>query len=540
MTPSKPNQKSGCFFLLLITLCAVGGGYYFGKKFLLGDELTLQASNKILPPSALANTFISTDEQKWSELKQFGTPEFQELTNKNLQEFIDENLTIENQNIDYQEDISPWLGGVSIAILPSPEAGIDYNAVGILGIKNKLKAKSFFDRIKTKNSENIDETSYKNISIYQLDNPTEKIFISTFDNYIIIADKKEVITKIIDTYKGGISLADNTSQKFDRNSGLIQIYFPDYSNWFLNVLKNSLPDIDVEKSAKNQLQKIDSILTNISVENQGLKMSSVINLVEPSTTAQQSKPISNNLLSQIPENSICVMTGGEINQFWQQVNEEKQNVPDLDLLINRAKMITSQWLNLDLDKDVISWLDGEFALALLPPNKNNSLETLSGLFILESSNKTQGEATLKSLENTAKIFSFLSIQTSEINGIDVTKWNSPAGNLVSYGWLNEEKFALSLTGNFENITDIKSANSLLENPTFKSATASLPDNNNGYFYCNLQEALSVAVNYDANFWDNYSIEAKALADSINAIVLSSSTINPTTSQVDLNISLLKK
>ncbi|WP_017293938.1 DUF3352 domain-containing protein [Geminocystis herdmanii] len=540
MTPSQPNKKSGCFPFLLITLLAFGGGYYFGKKLLLGEKLTLQASNKIVPQSALVNTFISTDEKKWSQLREFGTTEFQELTNNNWQEFISENVTINSQNIDYQQDISPWLAGISIALLPSPEAGIDYDTVAILGIKNKLKAKNFFDGIKTTNSGNINETKHQNITIYQLDDQSEKIFFTTFQNYIIIADKQEVITKIIDTHKGGLSLADNSSQKFDKNSELIQVYFPDYSNWFLNIIKNSVPDIEVEKSAKNQLEKIDSILANVSVENHGLKMRSVINLVDPLTTTQQSKPVSNNLLSQIPDNTICVMTGGGINQFWQQVNEETQNIPDLDLLINQAKMMTSQWLNLDLETDIISWLDGEFALALLPPNNNNSLNTLAGLFILESSNKTQGEATLKSLENTAKLVPFLNIQTSDINGINVTKWNSPEANLVSYGWLNDKKFLMSLTGNFEDINNIKPANSLLENSTFKLATASLPNNNNGYFYCNLQEALSVAVNYDPNFWDSSSMEAKALADSISAIALTSSMINPTTSQVDFNISLFKK
>lgn len=540
MTPLQSKQKSGYFFFLLITLFAFGGGYYFGKKLLLGNELTLQSSNTIVPESALANTFISTDEKKWSELREFGTTEFQELTQNNWQEFIAENLTTENQNIDYQQDISPWLGGISIAILPSSDTGIDYDTVAILGIKNKLKAKGFFDRIKTINSENINETKYQNISIYQLDNQSEKIFFTTFQNYIIIADKQEVIAKIIDTHKGGLSLADNSSQKFAQNSDVIQIYFPDYSNWFLNIIKDSLPDIELEKSAKNELEKIDSILANVSIENHGLKMRTVINFVEPLSKTQQAKSVSNNLLSQIPNNTICVMTGGGINLFWQQVNEEKQNIPDLDLLINQAKMMTSQWLNLDLDTDIISWLDGEFALALLPPNNNNSLNTLSGLFILESSNKTQGEATLKSLENTAQLVPFLNIQTSDLNGINVTKWNSPEANLVSYGWLNETKFLMSLTGNFEDINNIQPANSLLENPTFKLATASLPNNNNGYFYCNLQEALSVAINYDPNFWDNSSMEAKALADSISAIALTSSIINPTTSQVDFNISLLKK
>jgi hypothetical protein len=540
MTPSQPNKKGGYFLFLLITLLAFGGGYYFGKKLLLGEKLTLQASNKIVPESALANTFISTDEKKWSQLREFGTTEFQELTQNNWQKFIAENLTTENQNIDYQQDISPWLGGISIAFLPTSEAGIDYDTVAILGIKNKLKAKGFFDRIKTTNSGNINETNHQNITIYQIDDQAEKIFLTTFQNYIIIGDTQEAITKIIDTDKGGLSLADNSSQKFDQNSGVIQVYFPDYSNWFFNVIKDSFPDIELEKSAKNQLEKIDSILMNVRVENHGLKMSSVINLVEPLSTTQQAKPVSNNLLNQIPDNTICLMTGGGISQFWQQINEEKQNIPDLDLLINQAKMMTSQWLNLDLDTEIISWLDGEFALALLPPNKNNSLNTLSGLFILESSNKTQGEATLKSLENTAKLVPFLNIQTSDVNGINVTKWNSPDANLVSYGWLNDQKFLLSLTGNFEDINNIKPANSLLENPTFKLATASLPNNNNGYFYCNLQEALSIAVNYDPNFWDNSSMEAKAVADSISAIALTSFMINPTTSQVDFNISLVKK
>lgn len=539
MTPSKSKKNSGCVGFFLLTLLAIGGGYYYGKKLFLGSELSLQSSNKILPESTLGNTFISTNEEKWSKLAEFSTPETKKIIEQNWQELVNDNLGQKNQNIDYQKDILPWLDGISLAILPSSEAGINYNSVAILGVKNKLKANSFFEKFKKNNPEKPIETKYQNITVYQINNDSNQIFLTFFNNYLVMSDKESVIHQIIDTYKGGVSLADSSSHNITANNGIFQVYLPDYSNLFFNIIKDSLPEVETEKSALKQLEKIDSITMNLSVENHGLKLRSVVNLSEPIASAQKFKPVTTNLVGKIPDNTICMMTGGGINLFWQQINQEKQNIPELDSLINQAKMATRQGLNLDLDKDIFSWLDGEFVLALLPSNSTNFNEILNGLLILESSTKTQGETTFRSLENTAKLLPFIQINQNNIGGIDVTQWSNTTQTLLSYGWLNNNHFLMTFIGNFEDIKNIEKSNSLLENDTFKLTTESLEKTNNGYFYCNVKKTLNLAQNLDPNFWDSSTPEFKAFADSIQGFAVTNSLINPTTNQVDLNISLAK-
>ena len=417
MTTAKPKKKGGCFSLFLLTILAMGGGYYFGKKFLLGEELTLQRSNQIIPESTIVNTFISTNEEKWGKISEFGTPEAQQIIKQNWQKIVDDNLPQEDQKIDYQEDILPWLGGVSLAFLPSPTAGIDYSLVAILGVKNRLKAYQFVQKIKDNNKEKFLETKHQNIRIYQINDNNKQIFVSFFNNNVVITDKENSVKEVIDTYKGGVSLADVSSQNISSDNSIIQIYLPDYNNWLWNIIKDVFPDADINKYTENQLQKIDSILTNLSIENHGLKMRSIIRTTEPMLFSETIKPVSNNLLSQIPKDSLCVMTGNGISQLWQGINQEKQNIPDLEILINQAKAMTLQWLNLELDKDIFSWLDGEFALALTSTNEVNSPATLQGLFLLESSNRSQGESTFKSLENRANFFPFIEVNQKRISKI---------------------------------------------------------------------------------------------------------------------------
>ncbi|BAQ63670.1 DUF3352 domain-containing protein [Geminocystis sp. NIES-3709] len=539
MAPSKSKKNGGCFTFFILTLLATGAGYYYGKNFLLGSELTLESSSQVIPQSALANTFISTNQEQWAKLEEFSTPFTQEMIDKNWKKLVNDNLGQQNQNIDYQQDILPWLGGISFAVLPSSESEINYDIVTILGIKNKLKANSFLQKIKQNNTEKPIETKYQNITIYQIDNNNNQIWVSVFNNYLVIAEEEKIIQKIIDTYKGGESLADVSSQNLPSQNGILQVYLPDYNNWFLNIIKDTLPEINIENSAQAQLGKIDSITMNLSVENHGLKLSSLVNLSQPVTFNPNIKPVSNNLLTKIPDNTICLVSGGGVNQIWQELNKEKQNIPELDLFISQAKIVTLQWLNLDLDKDIFSWLDGEFALALLSPNNNQFSQGLNGLLLLESSNKTQGEATFKNIENAARLFPFIQINQNNIDGISITEWSSPQEKLLSYGWVNNNNFLLTFSSNFQDIKNMEKSNSLSENNVFKIATESLPKTNYGYFYCNLEKAFSLAENLDDNLWDSSTLEFKAFANSITAIAITNSPVNNSTNQVDLNISLSK-
>jgi len=532
MTSSKSNKKSGCgcFPLLAVSLLTLGGGYFYGKN-LLGSELTLKSSNNLIPASAMATSFVSTDTQKWSKLQEFGTISSQKIINENVENFVNNNLENNNNKIDIQQDILPWIGGVSLTILPPSESGVDYDVVAILGIKNKLKANNFFQKLKKDNQQKPIESKYQDTTIYQLINNNQNLWFTTFNNYLVISDQEGVIKKVIETYKGGESLANISSQDFTANDALIQVYLPNYGKEFLNLFN----EVEINQQTQKELEKITSIAMNLSVENHGIKISSLVNYSQPFNFYKNRKPVSTKLLERIPDNAICMISGGGINQLWQELNEEKQNIPELNELINQAKIATMESLKLDLDTDVFSWLDGEFALALLPPN-NNSLQ---GLLLLGSSNKIQGEKTFTTLENTFKFLPFLQVKQNNIEGINITQWNTLQQNLVTYGWLDNNNFLMTFLGDFQTIKNTNSSNALVNNDTFKLTTESLPKNNNGYVYCDIEKATTLTPTVNPNLSNSLTPEIKAFSDSVKAIALTNSSPNPNNNQSDLNISLNK-
>ncbi|WP_324281655.1 DUF3352 domain-containing protein [Cyanobacterium aponinum UTEX 3221] len=542
MTQSKSRKSGcGCFSLLLFGIVGIAGGYFYGRNF-IGQELTPSRSAMITPASAYATGFISTNPREWEEISQFGTNSAQEILTQNLQELIDENLTEETQTIDVEKDILPWLGGVSVAVLPSSSAGLDSNVALIMGVSNKFKANSFFQKYKNNLQTNPLETKYNGITVYEIDiENSEKIWATFFNNYLVISEQEEVVNQIIDTHKGKTSLANNYPQNLVNNNAVISIYFPEYDRILLKALKDSISEGELDEQVEEQLNKIKTIFMNMSIEDHGLKFTTLVKLSEPLEYQNNRQPVSENLLRKIPENSIFMINGNGINQLWQQLEIERKNIPELNELISETEIAVNQWLNLDLGNDIFSWLDGEFAFAVAgnveKPLFNNNFY---GLLLLESSNKNQGENTLSKLENMAQFLPFASINRTEIEGINITEWNNYQTTITSYAWLDNNNFLLTLGKTFNPNEILDKNSSILNSDNFKITTDSLAKNNYGYIYFDYQKALDFALNIDPNFYEEFTPEMRALSDSIKAFALTSSSIDDTTDKVELNISLIKK
>lgn len=541
MTETKSKKSGcGCLPLLLISALGIGAGYYYGRD-MLGKELTPKDTAKIVPASTLVTAHISTNPSQWSQLSQFGTPTAQKIVNDGLQSFLDENINENSHNINIEKDILPWAGGAGIAVFPSPETK-DYQSIAIIGIKNKVKAYLFFRDFKEKRGEKLIETKYQNISIFQLKSEDSMdLWLSVFNNLVVISDEEATIKKVIDTYKGGESLALNYPKKSLSSDSLISLYFPDY----LQLLGSNLNDILGESGSElqNKWIKVNSLTTDVFVENHGLTLKTRVNLSEPITVNNTPiKPVSQRLLSHIPENSIFLMTGGQINQVWEEIEAEKKQIPELNDAINEVQNLTRQWLNLDLNKDVFGWLNGEFAFALsVNPNQPILDNNLSGLILIETSDRTQGNQTLQTLENTARFLPFISLRKAEQDKINIVEWQNLNRTLVSYGWLDDRNLLLTL-GRGISGENINPSSSIINNPTFKNVTESLTKNNYGYVYFDIEKTLELASTIEPTFEESLALnpEINAFLQSVSAIALTSSSIDNVTNEVELNIALKRK
>lgn len=531
------SNKKGCGCLTItsaLILSILGGGYLLSRAF-LGQELTPSSGAKIIPDEALMTSYISTDSQNWSKLAKFGTPEAKQIITENWQNFT-QDLTKNNQNIDYQKDIQPWLGGMMLTFLPSYQANADNNLVGIVGIKNKFKAWEFMQKLKKQPNSKITESKYKNTIVYNITDNQGNIFWATFfENYLVISNNQQNVEAVIDTFKGETSLAAKTkssnifAQKTNLKNPLFQIYLPDYDQFMKNAVQNST---NIPPTVTQNLKQVNSIVMGIGVEDNGIHFQAIADLVTP-IDQKLLKTVSNKLISQMPNNTILMVNGQGINQFWTEFEKQKATIPELDQAISQWRDSLKNALDLDLDKDVFSWLDGEFAFGLFAVD-NNSLANsgLGGLILIETGDRPTGENTLNKLKNISNQLPYIQITEGNSDGIAITKWQTFQSPLLSYGWLNNQNLMLTLGTDFSTTQNINAQNSLANNETFKLTTQTLPKNNFGYLYFDAEKALNLYKNTNGNQALN-SKEAEAIANSLKGIAITSSLINPNTTQLDL-------
>lgn len=150
-----------------------------------------------MPDEALMATFISTDSQAWSQLQQFGTLEAQRLVEKGLQDFNQQILT--QSNIDYQKDLKPWVGSVMYAILPSTlkptqatPAAPETNVLMVVGIKDKISALNFANKLNADKSVKSQEIVYKEQNITKtIGNGTN--YSAVLNNLLVVASTQKAV-----------------------------------------------------------------------------------------------------------------------------------------------------------------------------------------------------------------------------------------------------------------------------------------------------------------------------------------------------------
>nr|MDJ0719362.1 DUF3352 domain-containing protein [Prochloraceae cyanobacterium] len=206
---------------------------------------------------------------------------------------------------------------------------------------------------------------------------------------------------------------------------------------------------------------------------------------------------------------------------------------------NKYKKSFETSMNLDLERDVFSWMDGEFAVAVIPTNRGFLADYgLSAVAMWTTSQRSKAEETLEKLEAKAESFNDVSVKTSTVNGKEITEWLNVRGEKVfSYRWLNDKYFILTVGTPPERTTDIQANNSISKDKTFTTIANYLPETNEGYFYINnFDTIIEVLERVFEDQSDSVTPEAREALSSVEAIALTTSVPKPFFSQLDIIMS----
>lgn len=357
--------------------CPFGIAYlYFNGAF--GGASNPLASAKVVPDEALMATFISTDSQAWSQLQQFGTLEAQRLVEKGLQDFNQQILT--QSNIDYQKDLKPWVGSVMFAVLPSSPIkptqatplAQEPNVLMVVGIKDKASALNFANKLKADKSVKSQEIVYKRQKITETTgNGTN--YSAVLNNLLVVAPTQKAVEQAIDTSEGEPSFAsikgiDNVlSRGVDVKNPLAQIYLPDYADMVQQLIATNPDAAQLPPQTLAQLQQIKSVVAGVGVDDAGLRMKAIAKL-NPEAIKAEYKQASSKIVGQFPEQTLALVTGTGISSIWSAFVQQTKTNPQLSQGLDSVRQQLTT-LNIDLDKDIFGWMDGEFGFAAIESNQ---------------------------------------------------------------------------------------------------------------------------------------------------------------------------
>ena len=520
-------------------LVAGGAAAYWYFKGPAVDGTTPLAIAKTIPDEAYMTAFVSSDLRTWAKLQEFGTPEAKDAVTKGLAS-IDQDLLSKNQ-ISFEKDIRPWLGNGMIALLPGGKDMTQPEVLAVFSIRDKVSALQFAGKLASQGGKGT-EKEYKGNKIFiSEDGQTHATVVNDF---LMVGSSQPTIEAAINTNQGEPSLASKPeaealfTQGVDLNNAIAYVYMPDYAGsmeQLINAAGEEAPDTDL-----SQLKNIRSIVAGIGVDDAGIRMKAIANM-SPNAPKFDYQPVPGKVISRFPSDVIMMISGGNLNRIWtqavEQIKTDKTAQQGLDEMRKAA-----QTVNLDLDKDIFSWMDGEFGMAMIPSDRGILAQVGFGsALVFNTSDRKTAEATLTKLDAVAKSNSLL-VQKRDVQGKQVTEWSTPMvpGALLGHGWLDDGSLFVALGGPMVDVITTQPNPALDANPNFKAATGNLTAKNLGYFYLDMDKTMTLFNRFAALSGQTMlPPEPLAIANSIKGIGMTSSQVDGSTGQMDMIVALKK-
>lgn len=538
-----PAKKSK--LLIAASIAAAGSAaVYFYFQGLSQQVSNPQDSAKVVPDEAMMAAFISPNPQALSQLQRFGTPGAQKLVGQGLKAFQEQSLA--GTQIDFDRDLKPWLGGVMVALLP-PDAVTNTEPPKLLvvvSVKNKISAWNFANKLKSQPGATTQETEYKGVKIFEIAEPTGKRYsVALLNDQLVMAPLKKPVELAIDTFKGEPSLATqpSTTKFFAESAGvknpIATVYIADYPA-AIEQLKANLPaDIQLPWTVFSQFKQVKSLVAGIGADSEGLRVKTIAQL-DPKFV-QQNPQFASKLLPRFPDETIALVGGKGIDQIWSQATAEAQDSPEVDRGVQQVRDSFKR-LDLDADREVFGWMNGEFAIGAIGSNQGILSQLgMGAAMIFETSDRPAAEATLKKLDAIAKSNPTVSVAPRNVEGKEVTEWQIPQqGTLFGHGWLNENSVFVAFGGPLVDVITSTPPQPLSSSPSFQAIATSLPRANQGYFYIDMEKTMSWANQYLLAVQPNLvSPPAAELLNSLRGVSVATASTQPTTAELEMLFAL---
>lgn len=538
MVKKKPQSR----FLPLgvAALLTIGGGAAYWLLTQRNTTGIIPVGAEILPQSALISISVSTNPSQWRTLQKYGTSETQRIFQQSLTDLQTRYLT--QNGYSYGEDIQPWIGdGATVAFLPltgqsSILAG-QRATVCILPIANLDRARQTLEKVKGSQTGNFSERTYQGVRIQEIGR-TQKYWATVLDQRLVITSTFQAINQVIDTYQGGASLATTPGYRtalneIKANQPFAQLYI-NLPALAATAIVNSGRQLSPEASAK--IKQTQGLGSTILLEPQGIRFKSISWLKPNSHVKQLGENAARNLSQQLPANTLMMASGSDFEQFWQAYSQGSESQLVVPFNPEQFQASVESATGMDFEKDFAKWMDGEFALALLPAQGEPQGAGL--VLMAQTSDRRAAERAFNQLDQVMGKKFNLKISTAKVGNQTLTTWKIPPGlPVATHGWLANNTAFLTVGAPVEGAIVPQPKVTLASAELFQTATRSELNPPGGYFFIDLTRAQTLLDS--SPLLPKLAPSTRKFATAIRAIGVTAAVKNQRSTRYDVLVNLQK-
>ncbi|MDJ0677033.1 MAG: DUF3352 domain-containing protein [Calothrix sp. MO_167.B42] len=507
------KKKPSVVLTLSATGLLIGAGvatYFFltqGKP-LARDLLT---GAHIIPEDALLAVSVSTNPSQWDKLREFGTKEIQVELDKNLATWRNRLLT--SHGYDFHRDIQPWVGqSITFAILapqsnvPPPQP-VSTNSgdnsqqqplVMILPIKNLAKAQQIWtQKFKLPANKSISQGADGEIPIQEIKSQSGSKFSTAIidGRFLAIADNSLVIEQVIDAYKTRTSLVQ--SQGFAKNFPKIANSRP-FAQFYVNVpasaqIAAAAPNRRLPAQVLAQLQNNQGLAGTVSWKSSGISLQGISWLNPNSKRQLVVENQGGKMAKLLPPETLMMLSGSNLRRLWKDYVSTSKGNPLSPVSPEQMKKSIKKYTSFDLERDLLSWMQGEFSVSVvpnLPQTGSNEDFRAALLFMVRTSDRQKAETFFTKLDETMKAEYQFQIQQGNVGNKPVVNWIAPFGTLTgTHGWLDDNISFLVLGAPITNRILPQSQNSLASSQSFQNTVPSQLNPSNGQLFLDVERGM---------------------------------------------------
>ncbi len=409
-----------------------------------------------------------------------------------------------NTGIDYRQDIQPWLGNeitlavTSLDIDRDPANGRQTGYLMALATNKPENSREFVDLLFSKRvlaGESLFVEEYKGVKLIADNSPSEKGLLASASvgDFVLFANDPKVLRDAINNVQAPDLNLTNSPQY---QKAIKQLPQGALAAAFLN-----LPTVAEWQNLKLSEATYDSQIVSLALNPKGLlaETSLLASSATSPSSSQLSQPVG--ALQYIPAPAGLAISGvnlsnlgnSDLAQLWKQVTVAISGSEEdvTSSLVQPLADVQKGW-GIDLQKDIFSWVQGEYAVALLPHQEQT---TPDWVFVVE---KSEGVPEAISRLDAIASSQGLNVSSFTLDNQNISAWtklttvtNNADTSSESINLKAKVQGVHTTVGNYEIFTssidtmnEVLTAkdNSLVNNRDFQDSIAAIPQPNQGYLY----------------------------------------------------------